>query len=223
MSTDLPSREPPAEPPAWAPDAIPRQASSAPRSRAPLCVLLVLLGLFAAGIGIGQAAHLRLPDFTALLPGSGISSSAAPTRLTIPAVDMRAKVVGVGQAPDGSIDVPQQDPVGTAGWYKLGVGPGDPGTAVIVGHVDTKSRSAVFARLPELKPGDRIEVTRRNGRVVDFAVDTLERTPKTAFPAGTIFATAAKPRLALVTCGGAWVGGPVGYSDNVIVYATATN
>jgi hypothetical protein len=25
-----------------------------------------------------------------------------------------------------------------------------------------------------------------------------------------------------VTCGGAWVGGEVGYADNVIVYATQT-
>jgi hypothetical protein len=30
------------------------------------------------------------------------------------------------------------------------------------------------------------------------------------------------PRLALVTCGGNWVGGETGYADNVIVFARLT-
>jgi sortase (surface protein transpeptidase) len=91
-----------------------------------------------------------------------------------------------------------------------------------VGHVDTKTQAAVFARLSDLDKGDRIEITNRSGKVVSFAVDSIQRTPKTAFPAQTIFAPAPKPRLVLVTCGGDWVGGEVGYADNVIVYATVT-
>ncbi len=206
------------------PIALPRRTRrTAPplASRAPLCVVLALAGLFAVAIGVGQVAHLPLPDLSAL---SGHDAAAAggtaPVRITIPAVDVRARVIAVGRADDGSIAAPVQDPVRTAGWYELGPSPGDRGTAVIVGHVDTNTEAAVFARLTELSPGDRIQVTRRDGHVESFAVDSVRRTPKTAFPADTIFAPAPAPRLVLVTCGGAWVGGVVGYADNVLVFAT---
>jgi LPXTG-site transpeptidase (sortase) family protein len=211
-------------PPSWGPKeprGIPRRASATPRSRAPLCLLLVLLGLFGLAIGLGQAVHLPFPDLSALVHPGG--SAGGPTRISIPAVDVHANVVAVGQADDGSIAVPAQDPVRTAGWYRYGASPGQPGTAVIVGHVDTRTEAAVFARLPDLNRGDRIVVTGHNGQIMTFAVDSVGRTPKTAFPASTIFAPAAKPRLVLVTCGGAWVGGDVGYADNVIVYATQTS
>ena len=48
----------------------------------------------------------------------------------------------------------------------------------------------------------------------------MERSPKTSFPADKVFAATDRSRLVLVTCGGAWVGGDVGYADNVIVFAT---
>lgn len=208
------------ESPSWAPGAIPRRASPPPRSRVPVVVVLTLLGLFAVAIGVGQVTHIPLPDLSTMFGRH--ESPASPARITIPAVDVRARVVSVGRADDGSIAVPTQDPVTTTGWYEYGASPGQPGTAVIVGHVDTKTEAAVFARLPDLNKGDRIEVTNRSGKVFTFAVDSVQRTPKTAFPANSIFAPAAKPRLVLVTCGGTWVGGQVGYADNVIVFATMT-
>jgi LPXTG-site transpeptidase (sortase) family protein len=184
-------------------------------------VVLTLLGLFAIAIGVGQAAHIPLPDLSTMF--SRHASPASPSRITIPAVDVRAQVVAVGRADDGSIAVPTEDPVTTAGWYEDGATPGQPGTAVIVGHVDTKTQAAVFAHLRDLNKGDLIDVTNRSGKVVSFVVDSVQRTPKTAFPAQTIFAPAPKPRLVLVTCGGDWIGGEVGYADNVIVFATMTH
>jgi hypothetical protein len=169
-------------------------------------------------MGLGQAWHVRLPDLSTLLHSS--HAAGAPSRISIPTLDLRARVVPVGRASDGSIAVPVQDPVDTAGWYEYGASPGQPGTAVIVGHVDTKTEAAVFAHLDQLATGDRIEITGPGARKATFVVDSLQRTPKTAFPADAVFAPAAKPRLVLVTCGGAWVGGQVGYADNVIVYAT---
>jgi sortase (surface protein transpeptidase) len=172
-------------------------------------------------IGLGQAAHLQFPDLSDWL--NSRPSAAAPSRISIPTLDVRAQVVPVGRAGDGSIAVPAQDPVHTAGWYQYGASPGQPGTAVIVGHVDTKTEAAVFAHLVDLSRGDRIEITGPGSHRTTFAVDSVSRTPKTDFPAATVFAAAAKPRLVLVTCGGAWVGGDVGYADNVIVYATQSN
>ena len=199
MSRANPSAPPPSFPesPSWAPGAIPRRASPPPRSRGPIVVVLTLLGLFAIAIGLGQATHIPLPDLSTMF--SRHASPATPARISIPALDVRARVVAVGRADDGSIAVPTQDPVSTAGWYQDGVTPGQPGTAVIVGHVDTKTQAAVFARLSDLDKGDRIEITNRSGKVVSFAVDSIQRTPKTAFPAQTIFAPAPKPRLVLET------------------------
>jgi sortase family protein len=49
---------------------------------------------------------------------------------------------------------------GVAGWYALGPRPGDPGSAVILGHVDSKRGPAVFYRLRQLLGGDEIDVSR---------------------------------------------------------------
>jgi hypothetical protein len=49
---------------------------------------------------------------------------------------------------------------GVAGWYALGPRPGDPGSAVILGHVDSKRGPAVFYRLRQLLRGDEIDVSR---------------------------------------------------------------
>lgn len=130
---------------------------------------------------------------------------------------MRADVVEVGTAEDGTIAAPSQDPVRTVGWFANGPSPGEAGTAIMVGHVDTHDRAAVFQRLPELRAGARIEVRRQDRRVATFTVDSVESFPKTAFPADRLLVHDETPRLALVTCGGEWLGSS--YADNVIVFA----
>ena len=89
-------------------------------------------------------------------------SPSIPTRISIPSLGVRAKVIEVGQAADGSIATPATDPAEATGWYRLGPTPGELGTAVIVGHVDTDSQPAVFHRLPELRKGELIEVNRED-------------------------------------------------------------
>lgn len=152
-------------------------------------------------------------------PGAGLRRS-IPTQLTIPDLGVDAPVVEVGRAKDGSIGTPLADPVNDAGWYGRGPSPGEPGTAIIVGHIDTKTEPAVFAPLVSAQPGTVIEVARQDGTTARFAVDSVESFPKTAFPAERIFDRLDRPRLVLVTCGGRWLGGDVGYADNVIVFAS---
>jgi hypothetical protein len=181
-----------------------------------------MVGAFAAAVGVGQLLGLPLPTFSLDRHRTDPSSMRAsqPTRISIPAIGLRAAgVVEVGRAADGSIAPPTEDPARTAGWYGLGPSPGEAGTAVIVGHVDTADKPAIFQRLRDLKAGSSIEVSRKDRRVATFTVESVESFPKTAFPGDRIFARADVPRLALVTCGGAWVGGAIGYADNVIVFA----
>jgi hypothetical protein len=89
----------------------------------------------------------------------------------------------------------------------------------MVGHVDTADRAAVFHNLHEIQAGKLIEVSRKDRRVATFKVDSVESFPKASFPADRLLVHDDVPRLALVTCGGEWIGGETGYADNVIVFA----
>ena len=192
----------------------------APRTSLPLVASLLLVGVFGTAIGLGQHLGLPMPSWPHDRPGreTGMRPS-QPIRISIPMLGVRANVVEVGRADDGSIAAPVEDPVGTAGWYGLGPTPGEPGTAVIVGHVDTASRPAVFRRLGEMKAGKLIEVSRKDRKAATFTVESVETFPKMSFPADRIFAESDTARLVLVTCGGQWLGGATGYADNVIVFA----
>ncbi|WP_307799545.1 class F sortase [Micromonospora antibiotica] len=195
----------------------------------PLAVLLVLLGVFATGAGLGRTVGpLDRTDTTAQRPAAGARQSptpgslpaSRPVRLTVPTIKVAAPVAPVGQARDGSIDVPPLDRHQETGWYDRGPTPGEPGRAIIVGHVDSKDGPSVFYDLRKLKPGDRIEVTRDDRRVVVFRVDSVEFFDKSALPADRVYGDSGAPALRLITCGGQWVGGRTGYADNVIAFAS---
>ncbi|SCG71186.1 class F sortase [Micromonospora humi] len=196
-----------------------------------MAVVLVLLGVFAVGAGLGRTAGPF--DFADASAGSSAvapapASTAAPARtpaslpvrLSVPTIKVAAPVTPVGQARDGSVDVPPLTETDQTGWYNRGAVPGEPGRAIIVGHVDTKSGPAVFYRLRELKPGARIQVTRADRSVVTFKVDSVEYFDKAKLPAARVYGDSGPAELRLITCGGTWLGGRTGYEDNVIVFAS---
>jgi sortase (surface protein transpeptidase) len=199
----------------------PTPRSSAPSSVLPLVASLVLIALFAGALGLGQMFGLPMPWNFHWSRDPALHHS-VPTAISIPTLGVRAPVVSVGTASDGSIATPTIDKPDQTGWYRLGPTPGERGTAIIVGHVDSAQGPAVFARLVTLSPGKTVDVIREDRRTATFQVESVQRAPKTAFPADKVFAGGNAARLVLVTCGGAWVGGDVGYADNVIVYATLT-
>ncbi|ATO13916.1 class F sortase [Micromonospora sp. WMMA2032] len=194
----------------------------------PLAVVLVLVGVFATGAGLGRTAGPF--DWTDASAGSSQPPPPAPApvrkpaslpvRLAVPAIKVTAPVTPVGQARDGSVDVPPLTEHNQTGWYDRGAVPGEPGRAIIVGHVDTKSGPAVFYRLHSLKPGARIQVTRSDRTVVTFKVDSVEYFDKANLPAARVYGDSGPSELRLITCGGEWVGGRTGYEDNVIVFAS---
>ncbi|MFC4016800.1 class F sortase [Micromonospora sp. GCM10011542] len=189
----------------------------------PLAVVLVLVGVFATGAGLGRSVDpldwaAAGGDRPSRSESVGLSAS-RPIRLSVPSIRIAAPVAPVGQAADGSIAVPPLERHNETGWYDRGPTPGEPGPAVIVGHVDTKSGPSVFHDLGKVRPGDLIEVTRADRSVVVFRVDTVEHFPKDRLPAERIYGHDGPPGLRLITCGGDWVGGRTGYADNIIVFA----
>jgi hypothetical protein len=144
----------------------------------------------------------------------------APVRLRIPAIGVDTGLQRLGQDPDGSVEVPSgSHKWDEAGWYAGGTRPGDPGSAVLLGHVDSTAGPAVFYRLHELHPGDRVEVVRADGSRARFAVERVAWYPKTRFPTDDVYYPTLTPRLRLVTCGGSFDPAAGSYRSNVIVFA----
>jgi sortase (surface protein transpeptidase) len=150
---------------------------------------------------------------------AGAAAGPGPSVLSIPSIGVRAPVVGVGLEANGAMQTP--DP-GQVGWYRNGPQPGDPGPAVLVGHVDSRTGPAVFHRLGRLRPGDEILVGRADGTTARFLVGRLERHPKTALPTSRIWTKANRPLLRLITCTGSFDHATGHYRDNLILYASPT-
>jgi len=143
---------------------------------------------------------------------------ALPVRLQIPAIDVSTPLVKLGRLPDGSLEVPKD--WDTAGWYDGGPRPGQPGPAVILGHVDSKTGPAVFYRLRALRPGDTVRVGLANGRMLAFRVQRIQRYPKDEFPTEAVYFPTLDRELRLITCGGEFDYARHSYLDNIVVYAT---
>jgi sortase (surface protein transpeptidase) len=142
---------------------------------------------------------------------------ALPLVLSIPAIDVQTDIIRLGQHRDGTVEVPQRP--AEAGWFDLGPPPGTPGSSVILGHVDSVSGPAVFARLDELRPGDRIDVRLDDGTTVQFRVHSLATYANADFPAQKVYGRQGRSQLNLVTCGGVYDASRGGYQSNVVVNA----
>ncbi|MGW3899260.1 class F sortase, partial [Micromonospora profundi] len=192
----------------------------------PVLAVAAVMVLIVAMLGIEQVTGINvLPDSLSagLRPPPKkfpVLPASRPTDLAINKIDVRAPVHDVGIAADGTIAVPDAARAQEAGWYDQGPTPGQYGPAVIVGHVDTTSGPAVFHQLGELRSGDEIEVTRSDRSVAVFEVDSVDHFDKGRLPVDEVYGDFSRPGLRLITCGGRWVGGETGYSDNVVVFAS---
>jgi len=139
-----------------------------------------------------------------------------PVRISIPAAGIRSKVVSA-PARGGALRIPE---IGTAGWYSGGPRPGEPGRAVIIGHLDRRKGPGLFARVPRLKRGAIVAVTDAGREVHRYRVVGAAQARKDRFPRDQVYGYSARPVLVLVTCGGPFRKGR-GYRDNVLVYARA--
>ena len=88
----------------------------------------------------------------------------------------------------------------------------------MVGHVDSADGPAVFTDLDDLAVGDVIDVESSDGGIVSFAVSSVTRPPKHAFPTEAVYGPMPDSELHLITCGGSF-DRETGYTDNVVVTA----
>ncbi|MFF6792648.1 class F sortase [Streptomyces filamentosus] len=144
-----------------------------------------------------------------------------PTALAVPAITIEAPVLDLGLDAQGRLGVPPVDDPRRVGWYARGPAPGERGTAVMVGHRDTRTGPAIFLDLDSLGPGNTVRVARADGRVAVFTVDRVRTYAKSDFPDKEVYGSTGRPELRLLTCGGAYDEG-TGYEANIVVFAHLT-
>ena len=108
------------------------------------------------------------------------TARSTPVELEIPAISLTVSLSTLGLNPDDTVQVPTD--VQQPGWYGLGPSPGQIGSAVILGHVDSQAGPAVFFELRSLVAGDVVNATLADGVTAEFKVTSAAMYPKTSFP-----------------------------------------
>ncbi|NUO46766.1 MAG: class F sortase [Streptomyces sp.] len=172
----------------------------------------------------GDVAAVGRPPDVELPPAAHPLAAARPQRVDIPGLGVQAPVVARGLDPAGAIDPPPYDQAGVVGWYEGGTRPGAAGTALLVGHVDTETRPAVFYKISTMKPGQTVRVIRDDGRVAEFTVDDVQVVARDHFDARQAYGSrqTGRAELRLITCGGTFDRASRSYTANVIVSAYLT-
>jgi LPXTG-site transpeptidase (sortase) family protein len=160
----------------------------------------------AASKAAAPAADLALPR-------------SVPKRISIREIAVDAPFTGLSIGASGQLNSPPVDDNNLVGWFKGGATPGERGTSIVAGHVDTKTGPAVFLQLSALKPGSMVDITREDSTVATFKVDSVETFSKAHFPSKRVYADTPSPQLRLITCGGDYDRKAKDYEANVVVFA----
>jgi hypothetical protein len=212
------------------------QDGVAPPPTTPVSLATRLAGLFGAlliaggavtlGIAVGAQQHAPQPSPSA---AGAIGPSARgpwlqrsmPVSVDIPAIGVNSQLLDLGKNADGTMQVPSLETSSDeAAWYEYSVTPGQIGTSVIEGHVDSNQGPAVFFRLGALQPGDTIDVTLADGITAIFRVTGVREYLKSNYPANIIYGPTDYAALRLITCGGVFDYATGHYLSSTVVFAS---
>jgi hypothetical protein len=144
----------------------------------------------------------------------------APTTLQLPfGGGITAAVDPVGVSPEGELGIP--DDPNRLGWWEGSAAPSaGTGTVVIDGHVDSaRYGEGFFVNLRRLQPGDAVLLTDAAGARTAWTVTEVGEYPAANLADTGVFDQQDSPRLALITCGGAFDRAAHTYLNNLVVYA----
>jgi sortase (surface protein transpeptidase) len=146
------------------------------------------------------------------------TARSTPVELKIPAIALTVSLSTLGLNADRTVQVPTD--IQQPGWYRLGPSPGEIGSAVILGHVDSSQGPAVFFKLRTLVDGDSVDVTLADGITAKFDVTSVVTYLKSNFPDQTVYTSQGNSALQLVTCGGVFDTQTGHYLSNIVVYTS---
>lgn len=177
----------------------------------------------AAGAALIFGAHPHaVPLIDAIQsPGSPVVSKRAvsPVAISIPSIGVKTSVLQLGLTTTKALAVPPMDQAEKAGWYVNSATPGETGSSIIVGHVDSDSGPAVFYHLSSVQPGALVDVLRSDGRTAAYSVTSVRTYAKAHFPTSTVYAPSAGASLRLITCSPPYDPAHGGYESNLVVFA----
>jgi hypothetical protein len=192
-----------------------------------LLLIAGLLLLLVFGIGSYNYVNHISPPNIVLTNATPTPAAWQPAQLRIPLMNINAPVINVGKTATGAMDAPVSQAINSpywtsVFWYDLGAAPGQPGNAVIAGHVDRVGGDpAIFWTLSSLGPGDDVYVITANGQSLHFVVDRVVEYPANA-PSeeaiDAVFGPTTGHHLNLITCSGVWTGN--GYDQRLVVFTT---
>jgi Sortase domain len=200
--------------------------------RPALAGVLAVAGISVLGVAVvgssgstpAAPAASTAPSASAVPAPAVASASSPPISISIPKIGVMT-LLGkpLGLNPDGTVQVPDVATPEIPAWFGLGTRPGDPGNAVIIGHVDGGSggvvKLGVFHGLSALAPGDQVKVGRENGTTVTYSVTAVQVINKGKFPSAQVYGPTSEPWLQLVTCFGPFSKETGNYADSLIVYS----
>jgi sortase (surface protein transpeptidase) len=186
--------------------------------------VLLLAAAASFGLGLrGGQPWLPGPLFGGPAPRTSPAAVTAaarsvPVKLSIPAIGLDTPLSELGLNANRTVQVPAdfQEP----GWYKFGPSPGQRGSAVILGHVDSYRGPAVFYKLRDLRPGDKVAVGLADGVTARFVVRQVAMYQKSNFPTALVYGSRGYSGLQLITCGGVFDTARGSYVSNVVVYTS---
>lgn len=178
--------------------------------------LITRLENLSFGAGGGSIAFGSVADSFSPL---ATSSPLVPSRLIIPSIGVDARVEPVGNDQHGAMKTPSS--FGDVAWYALGSRPGEPGSAVIAGHVNNAlTKAGVFEHLDLLHTGDTLELRDTLGASHTYAVRDIENYAPGGAPLDAIFSKQGPSQVVLITCAGDWDPKARSYDERLVIFAS---
>ena len=161
---------------------------------------------------LDQTGFLPATSQVAAAPRSVPSSQIS--RVVIPRIALDAQVVAAKLIErEGALT--WEVPAFKVGHAQSTAGAGEPGTAVLFGHVRSRQAGNVFRALSQVERGDIIRVFSARGQF-EYRVVDRRSVPRTDV---SILQPTATPSLSLVTCAGVWLPASRDYSERLVVHA----
>jgi len=140
-----------------------------------------------------------------------------PSALIIPKLGINATIEARGQSWSGRMLRPTM--ARRVAWYRDGTIPGQPGKAVMYGHLtDNSFHPAIFSQLNKLRRNDRVYVTDISGNTHVFRVTSRSTYRANEPPLRQIMGPTRYIQLNLYTCAGKWDAKTQNYTHYLVVY-----
>lgn len=159
----------------------------------------------------------QITPVTSESEASAVVNRGLPTRLKIPKLKIDAAVAYMGLTQAGDMDTPSSTT--DVGWYKYGPLPGNPGSAVMSGHIDgPRGEPAVFSQLSKLQVGDQFSVSDSTGQSTGFTVHDIKTYQQDQRPP-EVFSSSQGAHLNLITCVGEWDRVQRQFTERLVVFS----